>query len=287
MKNIFKFLLVIFLSLLFSNSISKSFEQEGYYQNYDNRPASSLVYRNPSTNSFSNNIFKLQLLGTIGSGGANSKAIIKNTETGKLKTYSEGEVIDLVINERIKIKKVFNCMVNLEIRGVYDTIECDNSNVSKTFRMPSPLARFKIIERQIKDKIKLKKFRAKYEEEILKACQKYRVDPYLVKAVIKVESNFNPEAVSPKKAMGIMQLIPATAKDYGVNDPFDPKDILVAGVRLIRDLLDYFKGNLELALSAYNAGRDAVIKYGYKIPPYPETEAYVEKVLAYYDNIKP
>jgi len=247
----------------------------------------SLFLFNSNSQGYSENNYNLQLLGTIGSRGAGSRAIIKNTETGKLKTYSKGDVVDLVKNERIKITSVYNCLVDLEISGVYETIECKDSNLEKTFRMPSPLARFKIIERQIKDKTKLKRFRAKYENEIAKACQKYRVDPYLVKAVIKVESNFNPEAVSPKKAMGIMQLIAATARDYGVKDPFDPNDNIDGGVRLLRDLLVYFKGNLELALSAYNAGREAVIKYGYKIPPYPETEAYVEKVLAYYDEIKP
>jgi hypothetical protein len=234
---------------------------------------------------------QLMLLGTIGTGGSASKAIIKNHVTGKLKTYSEGDVIALAGDEYATITAVSSCMVILKSNLGYETLECDNVPSERTFSVPSPLARFSVIDKRLGDGIKLRdvinygNFESKFENEILSASERYGVDPYLIKAVIKVESNFNPRAVSPKKAMGIMQLIPETASIYGVEDPFDPEDNIDGGVRHLRDLMEYFRGDLELVLSAYNAGKDAVIKYGYDIPPYPETEAYVEKVLAYYDNI--
>ena len=136
------------------------------------------------------------------------------------------------------------------------------------------------------DSVNYDNFQSEFEKAILSASERYGVDPYLVKAVIKIESNFNPRAISSKKAMGIMQLIPETASIYGVKDPFDPEDNIDGGVRHLRDLMEYFSGDIELVLAAYNAGKDAVVKYGFDIPPYPETEAYVEKVLAYYKRIK-
>jgi hypothetical protein len=229
---------------------------------------------------------QLMLLGTIGTGGSTSKAIIKNHGTGKLKTYSAGDVIGLAGDEYATITAVSSCMVILKSRLRYETLECDNVPSERTFSVPSPLARFDVIDKGLRDGIKYNNFESQFGNTILSAGERYGVDPYLIKAVIKVESNFNPRAVSPKKAMGMMQLIPETASIYGVQDPFDPEDNIDGGVRHLRDLMEYFRGDLELVLSAYNAGKDAVIKYGYDIPPYPETEAYVEKVLAYYNHIK-
>jgi hypothetical protein len=232
------------------------------------------------------------LLGTIGARGSNSRAIIKNHVTGKLKTYSQGEVIPLGDGEYATITVVSSCTVILKGNLGYETLECDDIPLEKTFKVPSPLAGFDIVDETQGHGIKLREginydnFQSEFERAILNASERYHVDPYLVKAVIKVESNFNPRAVSPKKAMGMMQLIPETASIYGVGDPFDPEDNIDGGVRHLRDLIEYFGGDLKLALSAYNAGKDAVIRYGYDIPPYPETEAYVEKVLAYYDHIK-
>jgi hypothetical protein len=235
---------------------------------------------------------QLMLLGTIGTGGSTSKAIIKNHVTGKLKTYSEGDVIPIADDAYATITAVSSCIVILKSSLRYETLECDNFPSERTFGVPSPLARFDVIDKtlgtgiKIRDGINYDNIQSEFENVILSASERYGVDPYLVKAVIKVESNFNPRAVSPKKAMGIMQLIPATASIYGVEDPFDPEDNIDGGVRHLRDLMEYFRGDLELVLSAYNAGRDAVIKYGYGIPPYPETEAYVDKVLAHYNHIK-
>lgn len=102
------------------------------------------------------------------------------------------------------------------------------------------------------------------------------VDPALVHSVIAVESGFNPLAVSPKGAQGLMQLIPATARRFGVTDSFDARQNIAAGVKYLRYLQDMFKDD-RLALAAYNAGEGAVLKYG-GVPPYRETEQYVSKV---------
>lgn len=108
------------------------------------------------------------------------------------------------------------------------------------------------------------------------------VDPKLVHAVIRAESGYNANATSNKGAMGLMQLIPATAQRYGVNDSYDPRQNIEGGTRYLRDLLKMFNGNMELALAGYNAGENAVVRAGNRIPPYAETQAYVPKVLHFY-----
>jgi len=123
------------------------------------------------------------------------------------------------------------------------------------------------------------------EELIEDASNRYQVDPLLVKSVMQVESNFNPAAVSPKGAQGLMQLIPATAQRFGVIDPFDSKQNIEGGVRYLRYLQDLFPSDLRLSLAAYNAGEGAVAKYG-AVPPYRETVDYVQKVHQRYSNAK-
>jgi soluble lytic murein transglycosylase len=112
-------------------------------------------------------------------------------------------------------------------------------------------------------------------------AERYGLDPRLVRAVIYVESGEDPRAVSPKGAQGLMQLMPGTADELGVGNAFRPRENIQGGVGYLASLLQRFGGNLELALAAYNAGAGAVQKYG-GIPPYPETQAYVRKVLEVY-----
>ncbi len=113
------------------------------------------------------------------------------------------------------------------------------------------------------------------------ASRKYQVDARLVNSICQVESNFNPRAVSPKGAMGLMQLMPETADMLGVEDPFDPQLNLEAGVRYLGQLLKTFNGDVELALAAYNAGEEVVQRLG-RVPPYPETIHYIKKVMEAY-----
>jgi soluble lytic murein transglycosylase-like protein len=107
-----------------------------------------------------------------------------------------------------------------------------------------------------------------------------KLAPGLIHAVISAESNYDARAVSPRGAIGLMQLMPATAKRFGVVDPFVERDNVFAGASYLKWLLDFFEGDLELALAGYNAGEQAVMKAGRKIPKYPETQAYVRRVMA-------
>jgi soluble lytic murein transglycosylase len=119
-----------------------------------------------------------------------------------------------------------------------------------------------------------------YDSLIFDTARAQRVPPALVKAVIAAESNFRPRAVSPKGAQGLMQLMPATARDLGVQDPLEARDNVRGGTRYLRRLMDRY-GDLSRALAAYNAGPTAVDRYR-GIPPYPETRQYVDRVLTYY-----
>jgi soluble lytic murein transglycosylase-like protein len=125
----------------------------------------------------------------------------------------------------------------------------------------------------------------KYDPLIIKSAQKHGMDPALIKAVIKAESNFNHQAVSPKGARGLMQLMPATASSLQVDDSFHPEKNIDGGVRYLRYLIRLFNGDLRLALAAYNAGEKAVQRYG-GIPPYRETQQYVQRVLSYLDGYR-
>ncbi len=119
------------------------------------------------------------------------------------------------------------------------------------------------------------------EKNIRIAARKYDLPPELLYGVIKAESNFQVRAVSHAGAQGLMQLMPGTAKELGVDNPFDIEQNIDGGARYLRKMLDKFGGDIKLALAAYNAGPSAVEKYGGQIPPYRETEQYVDKVLRF------
>lgn len=122
---------------------------------------------------------------------------------------------------------------------------------------------------------------APYAREISEAANRYGIPERLVTAVIRAESGFNARAVSSKGARGLMQLMPSTASILGVRNSFDPRENIDGGVRHLRGMIDRFPGNLPFAIAAYNAGEKAVTAYG-GIPPYPETQEYVGRVLRYY-----
>jgi len=116
-----------------------------------------------------------------------------------------------------------------------------------------------------------------YDQIIQAIARKYSIESDLIHSIIRVESNYNAAAVSPKGAVGLMQLMPETAREYGVNNIYDPKENIEGGVRYLKDLIKAFDGKTDLVLAAYNAGQEAIKKYG-GIPPYAETVSYIQKV---------
>ena len=124
-----------------------------------------------------------------------------------------------------------------------------------------------------------------YDSLVKQYASAYNLDEALVHAVIKVESNYNSNALSNKGAQGLMQLIPETASDMNVRDPFNPEDNIRGGSRYLRLMLDQFKGDTDLALAAYNAGPNAVLRHQ-GIPPYEETRNYVQKVKKYLEYFR-
>jgi len=120
---------------------------------------------------------------------------------------------------------------------------------------------------------------------IERAAAESELRPALIHAVVRAESAYRADAVSSKGAVGLMQLMPGTAERYGVSDRYDPAQNLRGGSTYLRDLLEMFDNDLQLALAGYNAGENAVIRYGNKIPPYPETQGYVRKVIDFYNDL--
>jgi soluble lytic murein transglycosylase-like protein len=126
---------------------------------------------------------------------------------------------------------------------------------------------------------------ARIDTLIHKAAAKNGLDPRLVFAVMRQESSFRQRAISPKGASGLMQLMPATARRFGVQDIFDPAQNIEGGTQYLRFLLNAFDGDVELALAGYNAGEHAVARYGNRIPPYRETQDYVRRISAHYQRL--
>lgn len=134
-------------------------------------------------------------------------------------------------------------------------------------------------------RIRYKGSKKQFDRLIDTASTRYGVDPELVRAIVKAESDFDTNAVSVKGARGLMQLMPETSRAMGVRDAHDPKDNVEGGIRYLSRLLKMFDWQVPLAVAAYNAGENAVLKYG-SIPPYSETQTYVKRVLHYYDLYK-
>lgn len=128
----------------------------------------------------------------------------------------------------------------------------------------------------------LRKGEPEIEKLVEQAAERHKVDPQLVRAVIQVESNYNPGAVSSKGAVGLMQLIPATAQRFGVQNPYNARQNIEGGVNYLKYLLDMFGGDVTLSLAAYNAGENAVVRRG-GVPQFPETVSYVQKIRRLYD----
>jgi soluble lytic murein transglycosylase-like protein len=163
--------------------------------------------------------------------------------------------------------QVYRCLGN-RVHLVTDPSSCDSGQAYAVAGARSPIRVSRPIE---------KGFGNVYDAVIEQAASDYDVRPDLVRAVIQVESGFNPRARSPKGAMGLMQLMPATATELGVRNPFNPAENIRGGVAYLRSLLDRYQDE-TIALAAYNAGPTAVEKYGNSVPPYRETQQYVDKV---------
>jgi soluble lytic murein transglycosylase-like protein len=126
----------------------------------------------------------------------------------------------------------------------------------------------------------------RYSSFINAAAKRYNLTPELIQAIIKIESSFNPFAISERGAMGLMQLMPGTAKEMNVESPFEAAENIMGGSRYLRKLHDLFAGDLQLVLAAYNAGPNRILENGHRIPRIPETEEYVKKVLQEYGRIR-
>jgi soluble lytic murein transglycosylase-like protein len=161
----------------------------------------------------------------------------------------------------------------------------DNEGVLHLTNMPSdPNVKYVMIMREKRILFQPNIDVNKYDYIINRAADKFKLDSALIKAIIKAESNFNHKAVSPVGAQGLMQLMPKTASALNVDDSFHPEKNIEGGARYLRYLINTYRGDLNLALAAYNAGEKAVAKYNYNIPPYRETQNYVRRVLSFYKS---
>ena len=229
--------------------------------------------------------FDLYLLSTVTGSKSREQAVVKNPINKRIKGYKAGEIIGILENEEVRLVTIFPCMSVLEQGGRYYKLYCKSRIVDNSYFTASTLSGY--IVGGSNRVFSSNAFNRTYDKQIIKASNKYGVDPYLVKAVIRAESNFDPNAVSPKDAKGLMQITPPAAEDFEVDDVLDPTSNIEGGVRILKHLIEYFNGNLELALAGYNAGKYAVIKYDNQIPPYPETQQYVARVMSFYSDIKP
>jgi Transglycosylase SLT domain len=202
---------------------------------------------------------------------------------------ASAEIVFLTSGKSISVKshRIDGQSIILTLRGGGD-VTCDKSLIEKILPDEVPHAELKAqepppvvadpqaAERTVDPNVLQ---RTPYGEIIAAMSEAHGVDPLLVRALIQVESNYRPRAKSHKGAMGLMQLMPATAREHKVRNPYDPKANIGAGVKHLKALIDRFDGALDMALAAYNAGEGAVKKFG-GIPPYRETRNYVSKILS-------
>lgn len=160
----------------------------------------------------------------------------------------------------------------------------DSSGVVHFTNVPTS-SNYKLYMKERKEKTIARKSTSRYDHIIKKAHQRYGVDFSLIKAVIAVESDFNPRAVSKKGARGLMQIMPDNYRHLQINDPFNPTQNIMGGTLYLHRMLKRYHYKLPLALAAYNAGPTAVDKYN-RIPPYQETQNYVKKVMKTYSRLK-
>ena len=195
---------------------------------------------------------------------------------------SEGLItgLDLTLRRLSSIENSIN-----RVFGNENDVSVENNAAAKEFKniLDEKMAQDK--PDNTIEKISFKNSRENIENLIEKYAQKNNLDPDFIKAVVKQESGFNPDATSKCGAMGLMQLMPQTAKGLGVVDAYDPEQNIEGGVKYLKSMLNRFNNDPKLALAAYNAGPGAVQKYG-DIPPYKETQNYVKNILASYEAIK-
>jgi hypothetical protein len=177
------------------------------------------------------------------------------------------------------------CYTDLPLNKKANKIHKDNNSVASSIpETPKSEIQKPEIQKYIQKTVKRDTRRdIDYHEIVHEKASTYDLDPSLIKAVIKTESNWNDRAVSPKGAIGLMQLMPSTANDMNVHNPFDPEENIEGGTKYLKYLLDRFDGDLTLALAAYNAGPKRVEQYGY-VPPITETRQYVNRVLSQYNG---
>lgn len=266
-KSVLIFPVLIFVSSFMLNAAASASEYGTFYKEARSLPESAA---------------DVWLLSTVVSPGSGNKVILKSLSSEKVSSYKEGVNIDITSTDnRLRVVRIFPCLVVIESDRGYEKITCDGSGAGKKNQYLISDSSFSSENITALSS----KFDTRFDKYIMNACKRFGVDPNLVKAVIKVESDFNPRAVSPKQARGLMQLISETAQDYGVENVFDPESNIYGGVNFLSDLIEYFQ-DIEIALAAYNSGKNAVIRHNNSIPPYPETINYVEKVMNYYSHLK-